>query len=261
MKIDLVLIASDINPLYTAMWPLIKEAWNDVCGIEAKLILIGDHIPNDLELYKDSIIMFKPIENMHTAYQAQVIRLLYPALIPNKNILISDMDIIPARREYFVDHVIKIPDGKFVSYRDAYMKKQHMIAICYNLAHTNLWKNLFGIETVEDVRNKLQEWYNPLYDGKKNCEGWFTDQKQLYHHIMNWSERLDRHVILFDEDTEFCRLDKRDKNFILHNQDYIFEMLGKKHYSDFHFIRPPMKFQSFIRKAKKTIADNYVDKN
>ena len=47
------------------------------------LILINDKIPDYLLKYKNDIILFKPIENMNTAFQAQCIRLLYPCLLNN----------------------------------------------------------------------------------------------------------------------------------------------------------------------------------
>lgn len=82
MKLSCALIASNDNPLYLDFWPIVKKAWNDIVGIDCKLVLVSDNIPDVYQNDKD-IILFKPIGNINTAFIAQNIRLFYPALLNN----------------------------------------------------------------------------------------------------------------------------------------------------------------------------------
>ena len=194
---------------------------------------------------------------MHTGFQSQCIRLLYPALFKNMNIIISDADIVPAKKEYFVDSVKDYSDDKFITYRDAYIP-QKMYGICYNLANSKTWSELFSINDENDIRCTLQKWYTPLYNGKKNCAGWFTDQEMMFKYLQNWSNK-DNHVILKDNDLKFNRLDKRHRNFISSIHKDLIYNIENKIYTDFHFIRPYNKFKNKLLKITNMI--NKSNKN
>lgn len=244
MHIDLCLLATDLNKLYYNLYPYIKKAWNKM-NIDTKLILISNFIPDILKEYSDDIILFKPIDNIHSAYIAQVIRILYPCLFINKNILISDIDIIPLNKNYFNNDYIKnISNEKFIVFRDVYIKT-NMIAICYNLANSNVWKKIFKINNEIDIINKLKEWYNPEYDGKKNCLGWFTDQKILFKYL-HFNEKYV--IYLNDKDLKFNRLDKRNKKYIIDNLNLIYNNIKSGYYTDFHIIRPYHKYTVIIKR-------------
>jgi hypothetical protein len=246
MKLDLCLIASDLNETYYGLFPFVKDAWNNIIGIPVKLILIADFIPTSLQNYSDDIILFKPIQNIHTAFIAQNIRLLFPSLIKDKNIIISDMDIIPLKKTYFIDSIINIHDN-FIIYRDAYIK-QNMYAMCYCAGHTNDWYKLFNINNEHDIINTLKEWYNNSFNGQKNCDGWFTDQLKLFKHINNTNINF---TVLKDCDIGYKRLDKRDKDYIVKNTAEIYTNIKNGLYSDFHVIRPYYKYISLIKQIIK----------
>jgi hypothetical protein len=241
MKIDLCLVAADNNNTFLEPWDLVRGMWKEICNIDAKLILIANEIPDYVD--KDSVILFKPIEHMHTAFQAQCIRILYPCLFDNKNILISDADILPCKKEYFVDSIENIDDDKFITYRDAYIK-QEMYGICYNIANSNTWKKVFNIKTEDDIRNMLKIWYNHNYTGRKNCSGWYTDQKMLFKYLQDFPD----HIILKDKELHFSRLDKRQRNFIARIDKQLIENIKNKRYTDFHFIRPYSRYYKTIIK-------------
>ena len=101
MIITKCLVASDLNPTYYTFFPLVKQYWKNMVNISAIMILVADEIPDNLRNFKDNIILFKPIENVNTAFQAQCIRILYPCLLENEYIIISDMDLIPLNSKYY----------------------------------------------------------------------------------------------------------------------------------------------------------------
>ena len=254
MKVTKVIVSCDSSGDYAEMFPLVRETWKRICDYECIALFIGDELPAVLqeenEKVPGSVILFKPVLNMHTTFQAQCIRLLYPCLMENEVILISDMDIAPLSRDHFVNvlHPYYEP-GHFVTFTDRYCK-QKMFAMCYNAAHCDVWKNIFGVTSEQGIRAKLIEWYEPFkdtYDGVKNCPGWYTDQKQLYKHVVEMCGL----VRLKDEETFFNRLDKKQKTYIVSHLKQVKYDVARGKYSDFHFIRPYKKFYNLI----KTITD------
>jgi len=237
MYIDLCIVSSDMNKNYVGLYPYVRKAWNKL-GIKTMLILVSDVIPNFLIEYKDEIILFEPIKGIHTAFQAQTVRLLYPSLIHNKNVLISDMDIIPLSKKYFVDNIRDIQENNHIIFRNSYME-QNMYAVCYHLSHSDIWKKIFNISNLDDIKNTMIKWYDPNYTGSKNCTGWFTDQLVLYTYI---NQNIpDQKIILDDNKSGFKRLDKRNKQYIVSNREDILKDINKSVYSDFHVIRPYYK--------------------
>jgi hypothetical protein len=255
MLFDTVITACDINPLYLSPFPIVHKCWYNMFGVRCKLILISNHIPDFLSNLKDDIILFEPIDGVHNAFTSQVIRILYPCLLDDKIILTTDSDIIPTNSKYFTDNIDHIKDDNFVSFRDKYVD-QEMLAICYNVAHQKVWKEIFKINNVEDIRDRIKEWYNDDYNGEKNCPGWFTDQKKLFEHVMMYDKRQ----ILKDNETGFKRMDKKDKKYLMNNYNLEKENFKNLMYSDFHFIRPFNKFKKYINEIMNAVLSNY-DKN
>ena len=170
-----VLVSSDMNKNYLSFFPIVHLLWNKLIGIKVKLILINNIIQKYLEKYKDDIILFRPIKNMNTAFQAQCIRLLYPCLFKDDDIiLISDIDILPINKSFFN---IKVKD-KFIIMRDAY-QTQNMFGMCHNIAKSIIWRQVFKVYNEKDIILRLKDWYNKDYKINKVNQYWYTDQKKL----------------------------------------------------------------------------------
>ena len=246
MKIDLVLTACDMNDHYLSLYPHVHRTWKHKFNLDCYLVLIANSVPDFLETYRDYIILFPPIEGIHTAFIAQVIRILYPCLFDNKNVLITDADIFPLSNHYFIKSIDDKPDNAFISYRDAYLKMK-MLAICYNVASSTTWREIFGINNIDQVTATIKQWYTKYYTGTKNCIGWFTDQQKLYTNVMKWSENnKQRFYLLNDVKMGFKRLDKRKKVYIVENATKVIADLRKNIYTDFHMIKPYSKYRKLI---------------
>ena len=103
MKLKHCLVACNENTKYLRYWPYVKRAWKQIVGIDVTMVYIGESLPKHLE---DDICisLFKPVPHMPTATQAQMIRLLYPALIKTDGaVVISDMDCIPLNADFFTE--------------------------------------------------------------------------------------------------------------------------------------------------------------
>ena len=115
MKIDCVLTACNNNSLYLDFLPMLHSVYNNM-NITIKFILVMDEIPQNLLEYEKDIILFKPIQQISDTFQSQVIRLLYPALLPYKNyVMITDMDMMPLNKEYFVNKISNFDENKFIN--------------------------------------------------------------------------------------------------------------------------------------------------
>jgi hypothetical protein len=232
MKLTRAIVACDLNKHYLDFWPVVHESWNNIIGIPCTLVLIADHMPEELA-YKEDVILFKPIPGIHTAFTAQCIRLLYPCLLKEEGVILSDMDMIPTYKKYFVDTIADLPADTFYSYRGIHHHEKQ-IWICYVVAHPSVWKEIFKIDSFEDIAALLKEWNSYVnYEGKRGGEGWFADQEILYDYIVNQWEHPEKLSFKNDEQMSFRHLDRNDNDW----QNLNFQLqLRLKHgyYQDFH---------------------------
>jgi len=246
MKIDFVLTACNLSDHYLNLYPSVVKVWKKKFNLDCYLILIATSIPDFLKEHEKNIILFEPIEGINDIFIAQVIRILYPCLFNNKNILITDVDIFPISYNYFIKSIENIDNNIFITYRDAYLK-QKMIGMCYNLANSETWKEIFGITNIDNIICAIKQWYNTNYTGEKNCPGWYVDQQKLYEYVMQWKQKdATRLIILTDHNMNFKRLDKRRREYILQNIDLVKNDLRKGIYTDFHTIKPYSNYKKII---------------
>ena len=191
------------------------------------MVLVADSIPDKLLEFSKNIRLFNPIEGIHTAFQAQCIRLLYPQFIErNEGVLISDMDMLPMNRFYYEDAIKNISDDTFISYRDVLLP--HEIPMCYNIAIPSVWKRVFEGETI-------QKWHvGTNYDGNHGGVGWGTDQITL---IKKFNEYSGNKIILNDAITRYSRLD-RISGWQFSDLRELRDKISKGEYSDYHCLRP-----------------------
>src|SRR5581483_440864 len=210
MRLSHVVLACDLNPDYLDYWPSARRAWLEIVGIEPILLLIAeeDRVPDDLRA-DPYVVSFTPIPNVHTALQAQCIRLLYPALVDTEDaVLIADVDLYPLRRSYFVDTIAKLDARFFVSYRDVRMEGGQ-VAIAYNAATPRTWSDIFGARDMNAVGSQLAAWTSDLeYDGRRAWPGWYTDQQLLHRTLTHWTEAPRRWWVMDDAYTRHRQLDR-----------------------------------------------------
>ncbi len=269
MKLDFCLLACDLNPTYYNFYPLVRKYWRTIVGIPTKLILIGVNIPENLKEYRDEIILFEPIENIHTAFQAQVIRVLYPAMFEsNKTIIISDMDIIPLNQNYFCETIKSVSDNNLIIYRNV-IEDQLQYPMCYICAQSSTWKEIFKINNEDDIRDIIRSWYTNDYviSGPYSI-GWAQDQLQTYKYVNKFHSETKRVIRFTDEVTKFKRLDRLDINnniinvmnsirFNVNDEEMksrpsykLYEeykrKIKNKEFSDFHLPRPYSEYKEYL---------------
>ena len=237
LKIDRVILSSDTNPMYLDFWPLVGKAWKELIGIKPTLVLVAEKDVIVDETIGD-VIRFEPIKGISTAFQSQVIRLLIPIFFDNEVSIISDIDMLPLNRSYFINSILSIPEDRFVVYKDkAYAAGYKQLPMCYVAAKGSIFKEIFNVYNLEDVRRTIVDWHKLGY-------GWNTDERMLYSCLLNWKFYHQRCVRL-GHNVE-GRIDRS-------KWEYDIKALKSGNYIDAHLLRPYSKFKTQIDRLCRII--------
>lgn len=243
MKLDCIVTAVNENQLYIEFIPIFVKTWKKLYpNVDVKIILIAHAIPKEYEEYKDHIILFEPIEYVLTSFTAQIIRLFYPCLLPYENgVMITDMDMLPMNRTYYTEHIRDYDNDKFIYLRENVCFDYNEIAMCYNVATPKVWKDIFKIESIEQIRNTIKDiGLSRVIDGAPGKEGWDIDQRLLYKTVMEWNSRTQNFECLKESTTGFCRFN----SLYFAMNDEIRHRIKNGVYSDYHCLRPMSTYRT-----------------
>ena len=211
MKLSCALVACNDNPHYLDFWPVVKKAWWDIVGIPCIMVYVADTIPGHLKT-DPAVIHFQPIQGWPTATQAQVIRLLYPALLKGEGaVILSDMDMIPMQQDFFHKGFEPFHPNQFVSLRgiDEHEKQIYM---CYVGATPQTWQDLFGIQSIQDI---------------------------LYAAVKHWQQTNPERIGLLPWSPTIPRLDRGNPTEWIQRSQVLEANIEQSLYVDFHM--PPYK--------------------
>ena len=250
MKIDRVILSTDSHPCYIEFWPMIAKAWNKM-GVTPTLALVADkNVKVDETL--GHVIRFEPIPDIPTGFQAQVIRLFLPMFFEEEVSLTSDIDMLPLNKDFLLGSVADITDDKFVvysSYSDHYRIENEIFPICYLAATGKTFKDVFGIQNIEEISDLIKYWYKlsssliPPVDVEDKAKWsrqmiWSTDERMLTAYLKTWKDNNSRCIKLgnaFDH-----HIDRNDWK-------YSPELLKKGYYHEAHLPKP--YFEPLNKKA------------
>jgi hypothetical protein len=233
MNIDYAVISSD-DSHYLDFYPIVSSAWNKL-GIQTFMIHItkenSEIQKNDHGLY----VKLKASSDYPTSWQSQLCRLYSYALLKhkNKNLLISDIDMLPINGNYFTSVAKEIDESSIVSYSGQPYEDVPYFPMCYILGNSTLMNEKFSLE--KDFDSFLLR-LNNLYGTK-----WNTDENFLYdslHGAPNLISRNDR---------------KRHQRIDRSSWNYDIDLLNKGYYIDSHLPRPYSQYKSQIEDLIKSI--------
>jgi hypothetical protein len=155
--------------------------------------------------------------------------------------MITDMDMLPMNRSYYTEHITSFDNSKFIYLRDNVCFDHNEIAMCYNVATPIIWKEIFEINSIEDIRNMLisTSENNIIREGQGNV-GWSTDQVVLYKKVMEWNKKTNNLVCLKENNTKFHRLNRGFSEL----NDNIKKNISNGIYSDYHCFRPMSQYST-----------------
>lgn len=239
VKIDRVILGCDSNPMYLEFWPIVAKTWTEIVGVRPTLALIA-HKDVCIDETLGDVIRFEPIPNISTAFQAQIMRLLLPAYFENDVCIISDMDMIPLQRDFFVNNVATVPAESFTIFNDGgrYLGNCPEYLMCYIVAKGKTFKEIFKISDIMHIPEIIKAWY------QLNL-GWTSDQQILYAAVNQWEHYKTRVIKLGYAEPR--RIDRM-------HWSYDRELLKQGHYYvDSHMLRPYSRYKNEIDSLVKDL--------
>lgn len=118
-----------------------------------------------------------PIPGVPTWLHAQVIRLLGGAYFEGDICIISDIDMVPLSKAYFLESSREVPEDHFIVYRDGHDPQR--FPMCYNAARGSVYKEMFSIRSIAEIPQKILEW-------AQRGLGWNTDELILTEYVKAW---------------------------------------------------------------------------
>jgi hypothetical protein len=232
MKIDYAINSSDDSEMYLGLWPVVKQGWLRM-HVNPILIKVTDN--GKPYSWEDDFTYILPvIPGIKSSFQAQIARIWAYKLF-NGNLILSDVDMLPISKDYFVGTASLHPDDAIVSYcSDAAQKFDGYEPMCYILANSNVMAPLIAQETWEEFVKYLAD---------VSGQGWSCDQWHITTLIMKYDQ--EKVVRLKRQWTEgggaFNRIDRTDWR-------YDKEMMEKGYYYDAHLLRPYSEHKEEIDK-------------
>jgi hypothetical protein len=212
-----VIFSSDENPLYSQFIEPVSKAWENL-GFEPICIKLTKE-----ECFVDTEIV--PLGN-----QAQIVRVLYPSLFPNDKFIVSDIDMLPLRGEYFKKVSEEISDYETIvnASADAYPVTQEKFPMCYYAGYGKIFSTITGVSSKEDIGKVIADWF-------KRGNGWNTDEVCFFQNLKKAVLEEKVKTKLFKRGWIQGRAIARIDRDIWR---YDNESLRQHHYIDSHMLRP-----------------------
>ena len=228
-------MGSNNNPLYLDFWPIVSKVWKEVFNITPVLGLISDE---ETDIYDDGnglVIKLKSIEGFDDGLLSQLVRLYLPKFLEG-NCIISDIDMIPLSKKYFIDDLNDYSDNDFIIMSSHHPQTINInqYPMCYVVGNDKIFKELF---TLED------DWIS--FVKKIPHQGWFTDQLYLYD-IINKNNNFNYKFPHRNGGFVYNRIDRI-------NWRYDGNKIKEGYYIDCHSLRPYKQFTKEIDELIKYI--------
>lgn len=239
MKIDYAIMSCDNNPLYVDFWEPISKVWKLKFNIHPILLLISDEILPISTKYGD-IIRINYNDDFPSYIQAQWARYWYLARCNDCVGIISDIDMIPLSRKYFIDKIKDIPNDHYVHLNpclDTYPR----IPGCYHVCGGKLFREIMEIpEHFDESLNKIIR-LTGNNSRFKHFQYWFSDENYTTQQLIKYKLKENLHFLKREDGQNGFRIDRT-------NFQYDPELLKKEYYYDCHSIRPYKQYKNEIDK-------------
>jgi hypothetical protein len=112
MRLDRVILSSDLNPKYLDFWPIVSQAWRKLFDVPVVLALVAPPNPDlvrELQIY-GSVVRLDPVPGIPLPNQAKMARYFVAAQDRSDLVtMTNDIDLLPLQREYYDDLLAKRP--------------------------------------------------------------------------------------------------------------------------------------------------------
>lgn len=242
MKIDYSIHSSDSNSFYLDFWALASKVWKLKFNVEPILIYIDKNQDIEIDETYGTVVRLKEIEGIPNYLQNLWVRYWYPTIFPDKVSIISDIDMFPISKEYFIDSIQSIDDDKYVHLNPATDKLPHPLSLpsCYHVAKGSKYKEV--LQLADNWEDSIFELYNTGLgsDHGGHLSGkdrWAADERYATIKINNYSKKDDIVLIKRKDGQSAHRIDRS-------HWSYSLEKFNE--YIDSHSIRPYSTYKSNI---------------
>lgn len=251
MKIDKAIVSSDDNKFYLDFWPLVSKVWKTKFNITPVLLYVSDSEVVPSTEYGE-VVRYKPVKDIPVYLQTLWVRYFHPSVEPETTWCISDIDMFPISKEYFIDRLANVDDEAYV-HLDPSIDEYKKFPSCYHIAKG---KNFIDILDLPD------DWEMSLWRvfssnlgsdpgghlaGKKE---WFADEQFATNKILQ-KLNLNKNIKFITREGGRCghRLDRI-------NWRYTVKDLMDGYYYDSHSIRPYHEHKNAIDTLVQQILDS-----
>jgi hypothetical protein len=245
MKIKYAIHSSDSNSFYIDFWPLVSKVWKLKFNIEPILIYIDENKNLEIDETYGRVIRIDVVKNIPNYLQNLWVRYWYPMNFPNEVSIISDIDMFPISKKYFIDNLKEIEDHKYLHINPLSNTLPHppTLPSCYHVAMGYKFKEVLKLdEKWEDSIHKLYElnlgsdhsMYGENLIGK---DQWYADERYATHLINDYDKKEDIVLLSRENGVSANRIDRSYWSYDIND----FEK-----YIDSHSIRPYSKYKSNI---------------
>lgn len=229
-------MGSTLDPLYFDFWEPVSKVWKEKFNITPVLGLITDRDTDMYETEFGFIKEFKAIDNVSISSQSQIVR-MYLSKYLSGNCIISDIDMIPLSKKYFIDDLNIYDDNDVLVLSSHHYQTKHInqYPMCYVVGDSKNFDNIFNTnldwcEFAEKVNDSsVDKWYSDqvfLY----NCINEYGIEKVKFPYRSFTNDRVDRPYWVYDS-----------------------VLVNNGHYIDSHLLRPYKYYQFEIDKLIELI--------
>ena len=244
MKINYAIMGANSNPMYLDFWPIISKTWKEIFNITPVLGLICDEDTNFIEDEYGLIKKFKTIEGIDSGLQSQIVRLFLTKELYG-NIIISDIDMIPLSKQYFIDQVEDFEASKIYSMSTDNTECNHNkeIPMCYNISDSQLFAKMLTLDNT---------WQEFAYRLNSINLGRTTDQRYLWLKLQEYHNNNPSDVVFLNRGWRQCA-DRR-----IDRMEWIYDpnLVSSGFYIDSHLLRPYNQHKDEIDKLVNLLWEN-----
>jgi hypothetical protein len=231
MKIDYAIVSSNDEPMYLDFWEIVRDLWIKKIGIKPILVKI-DNVDEVIDGGDFIIHKIKKVEGVNTGFQSQIARLYVTKSYQDKVCLISDIDMLPLSKNYFVDNIKSYEDESMIIFSSDAYGGIGRYPMCYNAAKGSLFDEILNLDSsFESFCSRLLS-LNLSWDTDEIFLGRMIDSYKNNNKIIKlkrgWVNGIANH-----------RIDRASWN-------YSISELQQNNYIDCHSLRPLSQYKIVI---------------
>ena len=240
-KIEKVVMSCDSNPLYLDFWPIVSQVWKQKFGIEPILLFFGDKTSHKLSEEFGKVVEFPILPDVPIHLQTLWARYWYTQTEPETVFTVSDIDMVPLSKFYFVEQIKNLPSDSY-----AHINPDPLInsplSTCYHIAKGKVFKDILSLDDKWDQSVRFLHNLKIGSDLGNGCKDWFADERYVGSKIRA-KKGSDSRIIFIQRDggERGHRIDRGAWKFDL-------QAIREEQYYDCHCPRPFKDYEKDIRR-------------